>query len=43
MVEQEWAKWIKLRPDMNLELGEFIVMSLQRRRLLLNKRASFCA
>ena len=25
--EQEWAKWIKLRPDMNLELGEFIVMS----------------
>lgn len=27
MVEQEWVKWIKLWPDMNLELGEFIVMS----------------
>ena len=26
IVEQEWIKTLELRPDMNLELGEFIVM-----------------
>ncbi len=26
IVEQEWIKTVELRPDMNLELGEFIVM-----------------
>lgn len=26
IVEQEWIKSIELRPDMNLELGEFVVM-----------------
>ncbi|MBP4142321.1 hypothetical protein J3S90_10960 [Flavobacterium sp. P4023] len=25
-VEQEWLKTIELRPDMNLELGNFVVM-----------------
>ena len=26
IAEQEWIKTIELRPDMNLELGEFVVM-----------------
>ena len=26
IAEQEWIKTLALRPDMNLELGEFVVM-----------------
>ena len=28
MAHSEWYKTIELRPDMNLELGEFVVMKL---------------